>query len=105
MFLYTQYGLPKENLFFSHPCTRVPHRTRKMYDHYPWTVDYSYKKLATLYLFWFNLNDKNQKKNTDVHIRTLLSLLWTCMSILVRGGFLYGHLEEFFVFIMSIKPE
>ena len=26
------------------------------------------------------------KKNTSVHIRNPLSLLWTCMSTLVRGG-------------------
>ena len=46
--------------FFSSSCTR--HRTPKMHDHYSWTVDYSYKKLATLLLLWFNLND-NIKKN------------------------------------------
>ena len=32
-----------------------------MHDHYPWNVDNSYKKLANLQLFWFNLNDKNKK--------------------------------------------
>ena len=44
--------------FFSPQCTR--HRTPKMHDYYLWTVDYSYIKLATLQLFWFNLDDKNK---------------------------------------------
>ena len=48
----------------------------------------SCKKLAALQLFWIILNDKN-KNFSKVHIRNLLSLLWTCMSILVRGGSLF----------------
>ena len=57
-----------------------------MHDHYPWTVDYNHKKLAILNCSGLVYIIKTKKNFTSVHIRNHLRILWTCMSILVRGG-------------------